>query len=285
MILVTGSKGMFGWGLKKVFKEDDLILTSKNNLDVTKIDDVIKYRDKKIKLIIHLAAETDHLAAELTPPETYFLNHSGTQNMVELARYLNIPIVYIGTCGMFNGEKFEYTENDTPDPLNHYSRSKYYGEIAVREYQKHYIIRSGWAMGGGPEIDKKFVNKIYTQMIEGYHRIYAIDNVYGTPTYTPDLMRTLKNITEAGEYGTFNVGNYGRASRYDVAEAFIRYLNLNDFIEVIPMSYDEYHKEYPVQVPYTRCEALDTSKIRNSGLSAMRIWQEALEEYTKECFK
>jgi hypothetical protein len=33
-----------------------------------------------------------------------------------------------------------------------------------QNYPKYWIFRAGWMMGGGPEKDKKFVNKIMKQI-------------------------------------------------------------------------------------------------------------------------
>ncbi len=281
--LVTGCNGMLGTSVKKVFDDWDLILTDSLVLDIRNIKQVMGCKDKKPDIILHLAAETDHFKAEFNPTDAYLTNHTGTQNMVELAKELNIPIVYIGTAGIFSGDKEVYTEEDIPNPINHYGRSKYYGECAVRLYPKHYIIRSGWAMGGGPTIDKKFINKVFKQIEAGCMTLYGITDIYGTPTYTMDFAQTMKNIIENHcEYGIYHSSGFGKASRFDVLKQFIYYLDLDRFIDLVPMTYNEYHDKFPLQCPYTKSEVLSIDKIRNLKVSAMRPWQLALEEYAKE---
>ena len=166
-ILVTGANGMLGSSISRVFQDHNLILTGSHELDIRNIKQVMSYAAKKLDLILHLAAETDLSRAEFNPSDAYIINHTGTQNMLELAKTLNIPIVYISTAMIFDGKKKSYTEEDKANPTNHYGRSKYYGEVTVQSYEKHYIVRSGWAMGGGPEIDKKFINKIFKQICAG----------------------------------------------------------------------------------------------------------------------
>jgi len=276
-IFVTGSSGMMGWGIKKVFTDDELILTTHKDFDVTKHGD-IGHPD----IIFHLAAETDHYRAQLNPEHTYMVNHTGTMKMVEFARELDIPIVYIGTCGMYAGEKLSYREEDRPVALNHYGCSKYYGEQAVRSWPKHYILRSGWAMGGGPGIDKKFSTLIFNQIVKGNNEVWAISDVFGSPTYTVDFARTLKNIIKRGACGTYHVAPPDYASRYEVAKEFVRLVK--DNVIVHSVSYDQYHARFPLKVRYTKNEVLDTGKIVSHGLSAMRPWKEALADYVKECY-
>src|SRR3989344_8350763 len=111
-ILVTGSYGMLGTTVAKVFKNHDLIATGNTDLDVCNIKQVMAYANKKLDLILHLAAETDLAKAEFNPVDAYMINHTGTQNMVEFAKILDIPIVYIGTAMIFDGKKKSYPEED-----------------------------------------------------------------------------------------------------------------------------------------------------------------------------
>lgn len=280
-ILLTGGRGMLGSAIVEVFKEHELILTGSIELDVRNIKQVLRFKNKKPELIIHTAAETDHVAAEFEPMGCYMINHTGTQNMVELAKSLDIPIIYISTCGIFDGTKESYTEEDNPSPLNHYARSKYYGECAVKNYRKHYILRCGWGIGGGPGVDKKFINKIYQVIQSGVNVFPSISDVYGSPTYHPDLARTIKNLIEAKvKYGIYNCGS-SKASRYEIAKAFVEYLGISDKVKVYPLIFDEFHAIYPYEVIYTKCEVLDITKLDKTGLSAMRDWKIALKEYAE----
>lgn len=282
-ILVTGSNGMLGTSVRKVFCDHDLILTASTELDVRNMKQVLSFADRKLDLILHLAAETDLSRAEFNPIDAYLTNHSGTQNMVQLAQILDIPIVYIGTAMIFDGKKKSYNEEDKGSPTNHYGRSKYYGELEVASYQKHYIVRSGWAFGGGPEIDKKFINKIFKQIQMGAKKLYGIKDVYGNPTYTLDFAKTLKNIVEkAAPYGTYNAPGKGVASRYKVIKAFVNFLGLSSKLELIPVTLNEYLTLFPTPFPYIKNEVLSADKIEKTNFSAMRDWQSALHEYAKE---
>ena len=281
-ILVTGANGMLGTSVNEVFTKHDLILTGSIELDVRNIKQVMSYANRKLDFILHLAAETDLLRAQFHPADAYMTNHTGTQNMVELAKLLDIPIVYIGTAGIFDGQKSKFDEDDQANPLHHYGRSKYYGEMAVKTYKKHYIVRSGWAMGGGPGIDKEFSSKIFKLIQTGTKKFYGINNVYGNPTFTLDFAKTLKNIVEAKiAYGTYNSSGKGKASRYDVLKEFVKQLGLSKKIQVIPLSHDKFNSLFPSQYPDTRSEALNTDKLDRTGLSAMRDWRVALSDYVK----
>ena len=104
-----------------------------------------------------------------------------------------IPIIYISTAGIFDGKKDLYDDWDEPNPLGHYARSKYNGELYVEKNSNQYLIlRAGWMMGGGPNKDKKFVNKIYKQIIEKKKILNVVNDKLGTPTYTVDFAKNAK---------------------------------------------------------------------------------------------
>lgn len=282
-ILVTGGSGMLGTSVSKVFCDHNLILTGSIELNVRNMKQVLSYADRKLDLILHLAAETDLSKAEFNPIDAYSTNHTGTQNMVELARILDIPIVYTSTAMIFDGKKKSYSEKDKANPTNHYGRSKYYGELTVASYEKHYIVRSGWAFGGGPEIDKKFINKVFKKIRAGAKKLYAVKDVYGNPTYTMDFAKTLKNIVEARiAYGTYNSSGKGVASRYEVIKVFVNFLGLSNKLKLIPVTINEYLTLFTTNFPYIKNEVLSINKIEKTGLSAMRDWQSALHDYAKE---
>ena len=276
MILVTGSEGMMGWGFKKEFT--NLKLTNKNTLDVTRKSSFVT--DKSIGMIFHLAAETDHHRAEKNPSTTFNINVNGTENVIEYAERMKIPLIHVSTVGMFDGKKKSYTEEDAPYPLNQYAYTKAVAEDVVRKYSKHWIVRAGWGMGGGPDTDKKFINKIYQQIKSGTKQIYAINDVYGSPTYTLDFARAIQEIIKQ-PYGTYNVAPPDSCSRYQLAREFIRLLGAK--VTLKSVSKKKYHYMFPQDVEYQSREVADTTKIQNLGIK-MRPWEEALKDYV-EYFK
>ena len=63
-------------------------------------------------------------------------NYISVENATYLANDLGIPIIYISTAGIFDGNKDKYDDWDHPNPLCHYARSKYAGELFVSKYAK-----------------------------------------------------------------------------------------------------------------------------------------------------
>ncbi len=282
-ILITGVRGMLGTAIKEVFKEYDLLLTDKDNLDMAYWIQLEPYLNSGIETVIHLAAETNLEACEANPAQAYFTNSIGTLNMKLFCAKLDIPIIYISTAGIFDGKRGYYEETDIPNPPNHYGRSKLYGEYMLADYPKKYILRAGWMMGSGKDTDKKFVNLIFKQIQQGQKIIYAYEEYLGSPTYTYDLAKTIKNfIIHKPEFGIYNCAGEGIASRFDVAKALVEYLGLKD-VEVKKATPEFFNSIFPCQ--RSNNEVLFNNKVRTTGLSCMRDWRISLKEYVKKCYK
>lgn len=280
-ILCTGSYGMLGEAVRKVFKDHELILTDIYDIDVRSYDSVMQYMEKLDSVpnyIWHMAAETNLEICELRPEQAYLTNTIGTFNVARLAQLLDVPIIYMSTAGIFKGNQVKpYIETDMPQPANHYGRSKYYGELALNSYDKVYIFRMSWAMGGGPKLDKKFVNKIYQLIKSGKNVLHVIDDKFGSPTYTHDVAMTIQNCLIAQlPYGVYHVAGKGKASRFDVAKAIVEILGLK--VEIIPVKSEFYKSQYPCL--RANNEVLESKKDFRYA-NVMRDWREALEEYLK----
>ena len=101
--------------------------------------------------LFHLGALTDLEYCETHPDDAYATNAMGSENAVYIANELDIPLLYIGTAGIFDGQQDQYDDWDAPNPLGVYARAKWAGERFVQENARTYLIcRAGWMMGGGP---------------------------------------------------------------------------------------------------------------------------------------
>ena len=234
--------------------------------------------DFKPHLLINLAALTDLEYCELNAEDAWLTNALGAENLGLIANQLDIPYVYISTAGVFGGEKDCYNDFDTPNPLAIYAKSKYYGERYVcTNVPKHFVLRAGWMMGGGPAKDKKFINKLFKQIQAGAKSLNVVDDKLGTPTYTIDFANGMVKIIESELYGLYNQVCTGTSSRYEVAVEFIRLLELESTIKINIVGSDFFAKDY--FAPRPASEQLVNLKLNQRGLNTMRDWKICLAEY------
>jgi dTDP-4-dehydrorhamnose reductase len=186
----------------------------------------------------------------------------------------------ISTAGVYDGQQDAYTDFDPPNPLSHYAKSKYHGEVFVQHYLDNYFIfRAGWMMGGGPEKDKKFINKIYKQITAGAKELFIVEDKLGNPTYTKNFAESILKVLPTQYYGLYNQVCSGSGSRYDVAVEFLRLLGLSDKIKVTQVDSDYFKKEY--FAPRPDSEKLINLKLNSRGINYMLSWQECLAEYSQ----
>jgi dTDP-4-dehydrorhamnose reductase len=291
-IYIAGSGGMLGEAFYNIFSKDyDLKCT---DIDVNEswlsfldfrdyesyFNDVINF---KPDYLFHLGAFTNLEYCENNIDETYLTNTISVENAVKIANYLDIPLLYISTAGIYDGNKLYYDDWDLPNPLGHYARSKYAGELFVQQnIRKHIICRAGWMMGGGPKKDKKFVQKIMKQLKDKNTILNVVNDKLGTPTYTYDFANNVKLLFEKEFWGLYNMVCGGETSRLEVVQEMIKILGLQDNIQINEVDSEYFKIEYYAARPAS--ERLINKKLDLRGLNIMRHWKVGLMEYLNNSY-
>ena len=291
-MFLAGVGGMLGEAIHKVLAE-------KHDLTCTDIDvneawlekcDFREFREyermvsaAEPEILMHIGAHTNLEYCEENADDAYRTNTLSVEHAATLAQAHGIPLVYISTAGIFDGKKDLYDDWDQPKPLGVYARAKYMGEIVVQtRVAKHFIFRAGWMMGGGPKKDKKFINKLMTQLASGATEINVINDKLGTPTYTVDFARNLEAMIETPFYGLYNMVCGGETGRFEVAKELLRVLNLQDRVRLNSVGSDFFAREY--FAPRPDSERLVNLKLKLRNMDLMRDWQPALHDYVRDYF-
>lgn len=292
-IYMAGCGGMLGEAFFKQFANDYELKCTDIDLNeewLSYLDfrDYETYREDVLKFapdyLFHIGAFTDLEYCELNITETYRTNTLSVENACYISNELNIPLLYISTAGIFDGKKEFYDDWDTPSPLGHYARSKYAGELFVKEnVRKHLICRAGWMMGSGPKKDKKFIQKLMQQLKEGKTELFIVDDKDGTPTYTHDFAKNVKALLEKEYWGLYNMVCDGQTSRLEVAEVLLDILHLREKVKINAVQSDYYKETYFAQRPAN--ERLINSKLNMRNLNLMRNWKDALKEYISQYYQ
>lgn len=280
-VLVTGAKGQLG--------SDLLCELSKRNIESVGIDiedlditdaaatkKVIEDINNKTKLdaIIHCAAYTAVDAAEDNEALVTKINAEGTKNIAEVAKTLDVTMMYISTDYVFDGEgKRPWEPDDKRAPLNVYGMAKYKGELYVEELvKKYFIVRISWVFGLHGN------NFIKTMLRLGKERgaVSVVNDQIGSPTYTPDLSRLLADMIVTDKYGRYHATNEGLCSWYDFAVEIFKQANLD--VAVTPVSSDA----FPVKAKRPHNSRMDKSKLTENGFKLLPTWQDALGRYLLE---
>ncbi len=283
--LITGARGMMGRDLcalaeaqgHEVWPTDieRLAHDPEDRIDVTDTTRLERaVADFRPDAVLHLAAMTQVDDCETRPAEAYAVNAVGTRNVALLCRRHELDLAYVSTGSVFDGTKpTPYHEFDDPSPGSVYARSKWAGEVAVRELVgHHYVVRAGWMFGGGPD-DKKFVAKMI-DLARERDVLRAVDDKFGSPCSTRDISRRCLELLQTGRYGTYHAANEGMCSRYEMARAIVEFAGITD-CRVEPCS----SAEFPLPAPRPRMEAMEGLHARLIGLPPQPHWRDALREY------
>lgn len=292
-IYIAGCGGMLGEAFYTQFKDEyEIKCTDKNvNEDWLSFLDFRDYNEYKKDVrefnpdyLFHLGAYTDLEFCEENADETYNTNTLAVESAVYIANSLNIPLLYISTAGIFDGNKDLYDDWDMPNPLGVYARSKYMGERFVVENAIRFLVcRAGWMMGSGPNKDKKFIQKLMKQLKEGKKELFIVDDKDGTPTYTHDFAKNVKLLIEKEYWGLYNLVCGGQTSRFEVAQELITILELENQIKLTPVKSDYFREIYFAERPPN--ERLVNRKLNIRGLNIMQDWRSALQEYINKYYR
>ena len=286
-VYMAGCGGMLGKAFHEEF--DPLTQIKCTDIDVNEdwlahldFRDLDAYREDVLAFapdyLFHIGALTDLEYCETHLDDAYATNALAVENAVYIANELQIPVLYIGTAGIFDGEQGSYDDWDHPNPLGAYARAKWAGEEFVKENaRRHLICRAGWMMGGGPRKDKKFIQKLMRQLHDGSTELHVVDDKLGTPTYTRDFAHNVRMLLERQLWGLYNMVCQGATSRIEVAQQLVDELGLHESVAVHPVDSAYFADTY--FAPRPDCERLVNRKLALRGLDVMRPWQEALAEY------
>lgn len=291
-VFITGCGGMLGKAVYEQFAPHCQVLATDIDLNEPWLEygDVIDFQKISEKafmfqpdLIINLAALTDLEYCEKNPEITWKTNALGAENMALISKRLDATHIYICTAGIFDGRKEYYNDFEQPNPISVYAKSKYYGEVIIEKMLDNYFIfRAGWMMGGGYKKDKKFINKIFKQILDGRKELFVVEDKLGTPTYTVNFAQAMYEIVQTELFGLYNMVCEGSCSRYDVALEFIKLLGLDKKISINVVNSDYFKNEYFAPRPYS--EKLLNLKLSTRGINFMKNWKECLADYV-ESFK
>ena len=235
--------------------------------------------------VIHCAAWTavDAAEEEENRGTVEKINADGTRTIAAVCRELDIPMMYISTDYVFDGQGKTPWKPDQKDyaPLNVYGQTKLAGELAVTELlEKFFIVRIAWVFG----INGNNFIKTMLRLGSDHDSLTVVNDQIGTPTYTFDLARLLVDMIETDQYGYYHATNEGGyISWYDFACEIFR--------QAAAMGHTCYDSNHLTVKPVTTAEygvskaarpfnsRLDKQKLIDNGFTPLPVWQDALRRY------
>ena len=275
-VLVTGAKGQLGHDVmnelaKRGYEGIGVDVQEMDITDAQAVDRVIT--ESKADKVIHCAAYTAVDAAEDNVDLCRRVNAQGTENIAEVCKKLDIPMLYLSTDYVFDGEGTRPWEpDDERDPLNVYGQTKYEGELAIeKNLEKYFIVRIAWVFG----VNGKNFIKTMLNLAETHDTITVVNDQVGSPTYTYDLSRLLVDMIETEKYGRYHATNEGLCTWYEFAVEIFRQAGVD--VQVVPVTSEQFQAK--AKRPHN--SRLNKDKLDAMGFERLPAWQDALSRYLK----
>ena len=273
-ILVTGVRGQLGHDVVEELTRRgiDAVGVDIEEMDVTDKDSVDSVvRGAAPDAVIHCAAYTAVDAAEENEELCRKVNADGPQNIANVCKELDIKMIQISTDYVFGGEGTHFWKpEDACEPQSVYGRTKYQGELAVRNtLEKYFIVRIAWVFG----INGKNFVKTMLNLAKTHDTIRVVNDQFGSPTYTYDLARLLADMVVTDKYGVYHATNEGICSWYEFACAIFQEAGIS--VNVVPVT----TAEYAAKAKRPANSRMDNNKLTENGFEKLPAWQDALARY------
>lgn len=225
-ILLIGKTGQVGFELERALRPlGHLLAPGRADLDLTSVDSIRRaVRAAKPDVIVNAGGFTVVDAAESEPDLAMQLNGVAPGILAECAAEAGALLIHYSTTFVFDGTKSEpYTEEDTPNPVNAYGRSKLAGERAViAAGGKSVILRASWVYS---DRRTNFVLAML-RLAREKPELTIVDDQIGSPTWARDYANAtatlLDNVPLLRELpGIYHLSAHSYCSRLEWAQRVI----------------------------------------------------------------
>lgn len=184
--------------------------------------------------IINCAALAVVDECESNPDLAEKLNVEVPRKLATIVARGGARLVHVSTDSVFDGLRGDYTEQDTPNPLNVYARTKLASERAVADADPQAIIARvnlfGWSLSGKRSLAEWFFNNLSHGI-----PVLGFTDVYFCPLLVNDLAQVLLHMASAGLSGLYHVTSPKCTSKYAFGVALARAFELDESL-ISPLS-------------------------------------------------
>jgi dTDP-4-dehydrorhamnose reductase len=281
-ILINGRHGQVSHELQqRLGAVGELLVLGRDQLDLAQPDQIRRQvQNIRPDLIINAAAHTAVDLAESEPQSAFSINAVAPGILAEEALALDIPLIHYSTDYVFDGTKDgPYNEDDTPNPLGVYGKSKLAGEQAVRDVQgKHLILRTSWVYSTH---GRNFLLTMQ-RLLQEKPELRVVADQIGAPTWAGTIANSTLALIErwqtgqVANWGTYHLSAQGETSWFGFAQAIGEALREQGkpCADLLPIP----SSDYPTPAARPLNSRLDCSRLQRDWGVSQPDWQTALRE-------
>lgn len=279
-ILLIGQHGQVSQALQQSLgRHIELTVLGREQLDLAKPHEIHQQvLRQRPTLIINAAAHTAVDQAESEPERAFAINATAPGILAEAAAELSAPLIHYSTDYVFDGNKAApYHEDDTPNPLSVYGRSKLAGEQAITAVDgQHLILRTSWVYS---TYGKNFLLTMQ-RLLQERNSLNVVNDQIGAPTWAGTIAQTTTQLIERwrggadGPWGIYHLTAQGETSWFGFASAIAEHLQRQGkrvaTLQPIPSS------AYPTPAQRPLNSRLDCDRLQHDWQVQLPDWQSAL---------
>jgi len=276
-ILIVGSTGLLGSDCKEVFSRDHELMTpGRKELDIISWDGVIEnLQNLAPEVVINCAGFNQVDACETEEFKVSKINVEGPRNLAQCATRYECRLVHISSDYVFDGQKMlpqPYFEDDFPNPISRYGKSKKDSEIAVRDNSPNYIIvRTSWLYGLHGNCFIKWL--IGSALSKKKEAIRLVEDQFGSPTWSYRVAMQINELLEKDCRGTYHATAEGYCNFVEYGTYVLDRLGLK--AEVVPCKMEQLNR--PAKRP-ANC-LLENRRLKKQGINFMVDWKADVDTF------
>jgi dTDP-4-dehydrorhamnose reductase len=279
-IIITGAKGQLGNDCIRVLaKDNEVVALSRRDLDITRLAEVNAMIDRlRPDVIVNCAAYTRVDDCETEKELARKVNVTGPENLASCVERGGGLLIHISTDYVFDGKKKipePYTETDDPSPASYYGKTKWEGEMAVRNTtDRHVILRTAWLYGASGHNFLKTMLRLASTRPN--RELKVVDDQFGSPTWSYRLALQIAALIKSTGHGIYHATAEDYTTWYGLAKYFLNKMNIPH--NVIACTSDE----YPLPAQRPKNSILENRRLKEEGIHVMNRWQADLDQYIAE---
>lgn len=282
-LLILGGSGLVGSRFIELAEDYNIAAPTHDELDLLdfkKLEDYLLTSDANI--ILNFAAFTNVDAAEEDKDNeegsVYKLNVALPDILANHCASNGKKLIHISTDYVFDGTKqTPYVEEDMPNPLNWYGKTKMLGEEAVKFSEGSWLIVRP-EMPYSSHFEKKLdIARVFIKMLKEGKEINGVSDQKITPVYVDHLVFGLLKLIESDSTGIYHLASTDSTTPYDLALMIAEKFSLDkSLIKSVPIA--DYNKTRPAIRPQNTY--LDVSKFEAEfGKGILKTVSKSLDEF------
>lgn len=279
-IVIIGAGGQLGTDCGKLLSDKHQVVSC--DLPQVDIGDPESVADLLAQthpeVIINCAAYTAVDACESNQELSWRINAEGPGHLAREAARHRARLIHVSTDYVFDGTRpapQPYFEDDLPNPLSQYGRSKLAGEKAVVNNCSDYVIlRTAWLYGATGKNFLKTMARL--ALADPARQLKVVDDQHGSLTWSRTLARQIELLLGGAVTGIVHATSEGHANWYEVARTFLAALDLPFAMRPCTTA------EYPTPAHRPANSILENRVLKAAGCNLFVDWREDLEQFVGE---